>query len=344
MNKNAQYLFDALTYADSALILEADRALYRAPHRAKSTKKLWRIALIAALLAALFSVTAAANGWFGLETRYIPPAEAPDTSTAEYRDFAVFTGGDWAYICPSGASGSPENRAQRAWIEYRAAFLAEKETDAAWKAEYFNNYSSEWLASYDGGAWRDTAMIYGAFSPEMLDRLRAIARENAVALHTSRATAQSIESLAELTGCDGLLPPEDTLSHAYVYEDGSFYASVYSPALDGTAADGYYFIYAARALSLPEYSFQVKPAEYELRRDWLCTLPSGEEVYLSRLPTVLPEGMRVPADYVGYDTLFVLCPRGDMYITVQTTLRADADDNAAEAVAARFAFTSVGSE
>lgn len=223
---NGDYIFQALSYVDDDLILAADRALNPVRHSVHTHRapiKLWRIALIAALIAALFTVTAAATGWFGLETRYIAPVQPTDfsaaNSTAQNFDFAVFTGSDWAYICPSGAADSPEYIAQSEWIRWRAQYLAEKDTDEDWKREYFAAPSPAWIVEYDNGTWGGTSGIYAAYDPTMMDKLRELASDNGIVMHISRSF---INTPDELTGTAAPLPEGDNMSYAYVYEDGSY--------------------------------------------------------------------------------------------------------------------------
>lgn len=335
MRERAWNVFEAMSRVDSALILDCDRALFGtgAAARAVRMRKARRAALIAAIIAALLTATAAAAAWFGLETRYIEPVEA---EAEELGDFAVWTNSDWAYLCLSGTVDSPEWTAQSEWLTWRAEFLAGKETDEAWKAEYFSNPTPEWTAEFDD-AWNGTPGIYGAYSPEMYDALLDIARRNAVAVHTSRELLHTREELEARAGAAEALPQGDGVEYAYVYEDGSFYASAVSGAPEERAPSfGVYCVYMGRAGALPEFSYRVKTEEYEQREEWTHTAPGGAELYMTLLPTVLPEGMKKSSLNVEQSTLFILCVGDGAFVNVQAQVESVGARERAEAFADSF--------
>lgn len=331
MNESAWSVFAAMSRVDAALIAEADAALFGAgaAARAVRVRKARRAAMLAAIIAALLTATAAAAAWFGLETRYIEPVAASEVKG----DFAVYTGGEWAYLCLSGAADSPEYAAQSEWLSWRAEFLAGKETDEAWKSEYFANPTPTWT---EDDPWNGAPGIYGAYSPEMYDALLDIARRNGVALHTSREYVNAREALEAKTG-SALLPPGDGVEYAYIYEDGSFGASAVSNAPEERAPSfGTYYVYMGRAGALPEFSYQVKPEEYGRREEWTHTAPGGEELYMALLPTVLPEGMKKSSLYPEQSTLFILCVGDGAFVNVQAQVEAVGARERAEAFADSF--------
>lgn len=341
---NADYVFQALSYVDDELILAADRALNpvrRTASTHRATKKLWRIALIAALIAALLTVTAAATGWFGLETRYIAPAQPTDFTTADsavqHFDFAVFTGSDWAYICPSGTADSPEYKAQSEWIRWRAQYLAEKDTDEEWKREYFATPSPAWIDEYDDGTWGGTSGIYAAYAPSMMDKLRALASDNGIALHTVRSFVNTPEELTALTGNAAPIPAGDNMSYAYVYEDGSFAINAYIGAIESAGTDSFYYIYKGCRGTVPEFSYQVEAERYALREDWSYTTPRGEQLYLSLVPDLPPEGT-VPSTYKAYSQLFILYTTDTYFMNISAQMEEPVTHEQAENFAARFIY------
>lgn len=332
MREGAWSVFAAMSRVDAALIAAADEALFgaHAAARAVRVRQARRAALLAAIIAALLGATAAAAAWFGLETRYIEPVAVE----SEVRgDFAVYTGGDWAYLCLSGAADSPEYAAQSEWLAWRAEFLTGKETDEAWKAEYFANPTPEWTAD---DPWNGAPGIYGAYSPEMYDALLDIARRNGVALHTAREYVNAREALETKTG-SALLPQGDGVEYAYIYEDGSFGASAVSNAPQERAPSfGTYYVYMGRAGALPEFSYQVKPEEYERREEWTHTAPDGAELYMALLPTVLPEGMKQSSLHAEQSTLYILCVGDGAFVNVQAQVETAGARERAEAFADSF--------
>lgn len=333
--ERAWNVFEAMSCVDSALIINADKALLGAgaAARAVRVRKARRAAFIAAIIAALLTATAAAAAWFGLETRYIKPVEA---EAEELGDFAVWTNSDWAYLCLSGTVDSPEYAAQSEWLTWRAEFLAGKETDEAWKSEYFSNPTPAWTAEY-GDAWNGMPGIYGAYSPEMCDALLDIARRNGVAVHTSREFTQTRVELEARTGAAEVLPQGDGVEYAYVYEDGSFYAGAVSGAPQECAPSfGTYYVYMGRTGVMPEFSYRVKPEEYERREEWTHTAPDGDELYMALLPTVLPEGMKKSSLNVEQSTLFILCVGDGAFVNVQAQVESVGARVRAEAFADSF--------
>lgn len=341
---NGEYIFHALSYVDDDLILSADRALNPVRRTAPAHRgpgKLWRVAIIAALIAALFTVTAAATGWFGLETRYIAPVQPTDLtaadSAAQNFDFAVFTGSDWAYICPSGAADSPEYITQSEWIRWRAQYLAEKDTDEEWKREYFTAPAPAWVAEYDGGTWGGTSGIYAAYDPTMMDKLRALASDNAIALHTSRSFVNTPEDLTTLTGTAVSLPEDDNISYAYVYEDGSCAINAYIGAIESAGTDSYYYIYKGCHGTVPEFSYQVEAERYALREEWSYTTPHGEQLYLTLVPDLPPEG-NISSSYKAYSQLFILYTADTYFMNISVQMEAPVTHDQAENFAARFIY------
>lgn len=336
MSDKAWNIFEAISYIDGELILSADAALFGAQsvQREGRASKLRRVALIAAVIAALLTVTAVASAWLGMETRYIEPLE---TETEVRGDFAVYTASEGAYLCLAGTVDSPEYAAQSEWLKWRADYLAEKETDAAWKAEYFTDATPEWIAEYGEDPWNGTAGIYGAYSPEMYDALLDIARRNGVSPHTSRELVGSRGELDERVNTAGFLPAEDGVEYAYIYEDGSFGASMESGASAEYAPSfGVYYMYVGRAGALPDFTYRVKPEEYERRVEWTYTTPDGAELMMTLLPTVLPEGMRTSSLYVEQSELFILYAGEGVFINLHAQVETDGARERAEAFADGF--------
>ena len=123
-----EQFFDAFGQIDGAYVLAAGDALYGKGETARvSYRKLVRTLIIAAVIAALLTLTAYAAGWFGLTGRVINapgssalPGEAGEAvdrlHTVHHRD----------YISLGGVTGSAEYQAAAEWLAFKGGYADKK--------------------------------------------------------------------------------------------------------------------------------------------------------------------------------------------------------------------------
>ena len=228
--------FEAFGEIDFPYILAVDGVLKKADSAVIpfSRRKVLRIALIAAVLAGLLTITAYAAGLFGLQSRLIHPLSPagqthglPDTveeildnlRTVYYKD----------YISLSGVAGSIEYQASAEWLAFKGTYTEQRAAAQLEKDEgYFEWRDLERSFAADDEE-REICRLYQVWDKAMWSKLQEIAEKYGLQLHTSRSPL-----------------PGDTREHG-VYEDGSFIVSIQkydSPIV-------FYDVYAERRGSLP---------------------------------------------------------------------------------------------
>lgn len=208
---NAETILRAVGALSDAYILEARAALQRP--RVRPQRRAWRVVLIAAALAALFTATAYAMGWFDLRGRVIETEIASDGSLHDGLPMSDASPEPTAalrrWLSLNGGSESPEFEASAAWLRFEHEYLSGRRVsdDDAWQA----------------GLDEETVNIcryYGVYDLAMLEELQSIAEEYGLRLHTRRITPVSLGDFYRAAGTGAFLA-EGTGS-GYLYEDGSF--------------------------------------------------------------------------------------------------------------------------
>lgn len=174
-------------------------------------RKVGTIFLVAAVLTALFTVTAYAMGWFGLSAR-VSPLEAPPSLQGE-----ALMASDGGYLSFNGYADTPEGKANAEWESFRLSYRSP-------------------LSPEESRAWDDAhkddpaAAIYGAVDDATKSKLHEIAEKYDLELHSTVVTPGTAETFFQITGLSPFLNDSNSFSAYYVYEDGSFSAEA---ELDG---------------------------------------------------------------------------------------------------------------
>ncbi len=170
--------------------------------RGRTHSKLLRTLLIAALIAALFTVTAYAMGWFGLGERIM---EQPiHTNSAQ-----AATESPRRWLSLNGYMDSPEYTANLDWLTFWHEYTASHalSDDPA----FFDSLDEETL---------NTCRFYGVYDETMLKELKSIADDYGLSLHTRQVNPLSLKDFYLTAGTGEFLP--EGQAAGYVYEDGSF--------------------------------------------------------------------------------------------------------------------------
>lgn len=191
---NAESILRAVGGVSDAYILEAGAALRRT--QARPRRRVWRVVLLAAALAALFTATAYAMGWFSLRGHVIETELAP---TAQPR----------RWLSLNGASDSPEYEANAAWLRFEREYLSSHRVSE----------DDSWKAGLDEKTV-EVCRYYAVYDRTMLEKLQSIAAEYGLRLHTRRVTPVSLGDFYRAAGTGAFLA--EGTGGGYLYEDGSF--------------------------------------------------------------------------------------------------------------------------
>ena len=259
-------LLQAMSGIRADYVLEAEDLLdlsgeVRKPRRAR--RRLWTTLLVAAVLLALFTLTAYAMGWFGLRQRMIelPAQPSPAAESAAPDESPAPTAEPQRWVSLNGYVDSPEYRANAEWLRFRDEYLASHPVS--------NDVS--WMEGLDEETV-DTCHFYGVYDPAMLEELQALAERYGLALHTRQVTPVSLEDFYRTAGTGAFLTKGD--GNGYIYEDGSF---LLDWNLDGQGS----IVTILKNLSgtiLPYMSGIDKPKNY---REWEYTTAHGDTVLLA---------------------------------------------------------------
>ena len=259
-------LLQAMSGIRADYVLEAEdfldlREEIRKPRRVN--RRLWTTLLVAAVLLALFTMTAYAMGWFGLRQRMIelPAQPSPAAESAAPDASPVPTAQPQRWVSLNGYVDSPEYLANAEWLRFRDEYLASHPVS--------NDVS--WMDGLDEETV-DTCRFYGVYDPAMLEELNALAERYGLALHTRMVTPVSLEEFYRTAGTGAFLTKGD--GNGYIYEDGSF---MLDWNLDGQGS----IITILKNLSgtiLPYMSGIDKPENY---REWEYTTAHGDTVLLA---------------------------------------------------------------
>lgn len=178
-------------------------------HR-KSVKNIWRIALIAAVVAALLAVTAYAAGWFSIKDRVVPSNEKIDYLEAPgIEDKGPQKVG---IVSSNGLADSPAAMATRDWNDFRYKYVNSK--------DFVNGCDVTWVKNEQEDNYRK---IYGIADRTMMDKLLEISKKYDVGLHEKIAALPNMDYLYKAAGIEPFLKSEiEFFMPKYIFEDGSF--------------------------------------------------------------------------------------------------------------------------
>lgn len=241
---NTEKIMQALNGADDEMLEDARRCMgYGTAARPRRARRMgWRVALIAAVLAALFAATAYAMDWFGLSSRLT----ASPTETERQ-------GG---YISMNGYAGTPEGQAHAEWAQFWTDYVKNK--------TFSNDPDLEWLAG-DQELER-YQNIYAAWDQTMLDKLLEIRDKYKVKLYAESTVVPDAEYFYKVTGLAPFIQGEHEIWPKIIYEEGSF-------SLEGSM-DGRLFSLdrGAKGYLDPAHTYIYNPEEYI---EWQYTTSAG---------------------------------------------------------------------
>lgn len=258
-----EQFFDAFGQIDGAYVLAAGDALYGKAATARvSYKKLVRTLIIAAVIAALLTLTAYAAGWFGLTGRVINdpggsalPGEAGEAvdrlRTVHHRD----------YVSLGGVIGSAEYQAAAEWLTFRGDYADKKIAEQTEQGQpYYEWRDLERSFAPDEGA-REICRLYQVWDGTMWTKLQEIAAGYGLTLHTERRAITNAGDQSRERGA---------------YEDGSFHIS----ASAMVAQERYlYEVYLEKNGCLPCDDMTAGgPCEYE---EWEYLTTRGDKVSIA---------------------------------------------------------------
>ena len=258
-----EQFFDAFGQIDGAYVLSAGDALYGKPETARvSYKKLVRTLIIAAVIAALLTLTAYAAGWFGLTGRVITstgtsalPGEAGEAvdrlRTVHHRD----------YVSLGGVVGSPEYQAAAEWLTFKGDYADKKTAEQTEQGQPYYEWRDLERSFASDAETKKICRLYQVWDGTMWAKLQEIAARYGLALHTER---RAIETAGDQSREHG------------AYEDGSFHISA-SAIIE---QERYlYEVYLEKNGCLPCDDMTVGEAyEYE---EWEYTTTRGDKVSIA---------------------------------------------------------------
>lgn len=259
-------------------VLEAQEVLgYTAEVQHRSHRKIWRVALIAAVIAALLSVTAYALGWLGLKERsfdtpsptFSTPRLPPRQTEAVPQETEEIT----HWVSMNGYKDSAEYKANAEWVTLY------------W--DYVQNSEHQFSDDFPEGEEQDYVEIchyYGCYDKTMADKLFEIAERYGLKLHTWRYTPSTLREFYATAGTGSFLT-ENVQGMGYVYEDGSFVLQgevrPYGLLESGSAPDRVFSFYVNKNLAgtvIPYFSSSDDPENYT---EWEYTNQHGDTVLMS---------------------------------------------------------------
>lgn len=179
----------ALNDIDQSLLQESLDRIYRVK-RTASRRRLLKIALLAALLSALFIAAAYASGFLPLRNRIHQDEDLG------------------RLIVPNGSQASAEYQAAVDWFGYRAQH-ADAQQDLS--LSFAETSEERWISH-----------IYSVTDREALDTLLDISRDYGLSLYTDSVLAEDPEQLSILAGTGDFFSGRMENPGGYVFADGSF--------------------------------------------------------------------------------------------------------------------------
>ena len=237
----------------SAHIRWEDFAQERKTRRNKPVRRLWLLAAVLALLAAL-SIGAVAAHLLGLQDLLLPqdqPVPSGQPSVQERQ------------LSLSGYINTPESQGLAEWND----FLASYDPDGA-ILQVVGNYVDPALAQYH---------CYLVYTQEMADKLEEIAAKYALSLHTWNHV---VEDQGEWVSLLGDFLGENTAYSGRLYEDGTFHYDGYLTTSSGTRLD-YQFRRSVKGALNDVYLTVGDLSAYE---EWYYKTGAGREITLDLGP------------------------------------------------------------
>ena len=258
-----EQFFDAFGQIDGAYVLAAGDAIYGKPETARvSYKKLVRTLIIAAVIAALLTLTAYAAGLFGLTGRVIndpggsvlsgEAGEAVDRLRAvHHRD----------YVSLGGVIGSAEYQAAAEWLAFKGSYADKKTAEQTEQGQPYYEWRDLERSFAADNETKEICRLYQVWDETMWAKLQEIAARYGLALHTERRAIANAGDQSREHGA---------------YEDGSFHIS--AAAIIGQ--ERYlYEVYLEKSGCLPCDDMTAGGAcEYE---EWEYTTGRGDKVSIA---------------------------------------------------------------
>lgn len=258
-----EQFFDAFGQIDGAYVLAAGDAIYGKTETARvSYKKLVRTLIIAAVIAALLTLTAYAAGLFGLTGRVIndpggsvlsgEAGESVDRLRAvHHRD----------YVSLGGVIGSAEYQAAAEWLAFKGGYADKKTAEQTEQGQPYYEWRDLERSFAADNETKEICRLYQVWDETMWAKLQEIAARYGLALHTERRAIANAGDQSREHGA---------------YEDGSFHIS--AAAIIGQ--ERYlYEVYLEKSGCLPCDDMTAGGAcEYE---EWEYTAGRGDKVSIA---------------------------------------------------------------
>lgn len=192
----AEYVWDA----QQALDAEEEKTGRR------YARKLWRVALLAAIIAVLLAVTAYAAGLFSIWDRGFPvPAREARQETENEKTAAPMS------LSLNGYKESPEYQASAEWVDFYWDYVRHNEISN--DSPHLEGASEEYV---------NICYYYGCYDKTMADKLFEIAEKYGLYLVSDRLCPSSMEEFILAAGTEDFLIEGKSNGEGYVYEDGTF--------------------------------------------------------------------------------------------------------------------------
>lgn len=237
----------------SAQIRWEDFAQTRKPRRKKPVRRLWLLAAVLALLAAL-SIGAVAAHLLGLQDLLLPQNQPDPSGQPSVQE---------QQLSLSGYINTPESQGLAEWN----AFLSSYDLDGA-ILNVVGNYIDPELAQYH---------CYLVYTQEMADKLEEIAAKYTLSLHTWNHV---VEDQGEWVSLLGDFLGDNTAYSGKIYEDGTFHYDGYLTTSSGTRLD-YQFRRSVKGALNDVYLPVSELSAYE---EWYYKTGAGWEITLDLGP------------------------------------------------------------
>lgn len=267
-----EQMFDAFGQIDAAYILAVDDILTKTSQKTSppARGRLFRTALLVAVIAGLLALSAYAAGLFGIFERLIE-ASAPSVQSgtlspeAEEMLDSLHAVNHRDYISLSGVCGSPEYSAAAEWLDFKGSYADRKAAEQLQQSKPYYEWRDLERSFAPDARTKEICRLYEVWDADMWEKLQEICAKYELSLHTERT----------------LLPGSWNQQRKYgQYEDGSFLAAVTT-----TLEDQFYFydIYLERNGALPCDDMTASCAdEYE---EWAYKNAHGQQVSIAMMDT-----------------------------------------------------------